>query len=172
MKASEFKHLILPIQQKIFRLSRRLLVSSDAAQDATQEVLIKLWHKRQDFNKIKNVEAFAMTITKNHCLDQLKLKSSQNLRLVHSNYENNMANPHEQLEAKQAWNTVEELMKNLPENQRMILHMRQIEGYEYDKICEIMDMKATAVRVALSRARQTLVDELSRIKENERRKQN
>lgn len=172
MKASEFKHLILPIQQKIFRLSRRLLVSSDAAQDATQEVLIKLWHKRQDFNKIKNVEAFAMTITKNHCLDQLKLKSSQNLRLVHSNYENNTANPHEQLEAKQAWNTVEELMKNLPENQRMILHMRQIEGYEYDKICEIMDMKATAVRVALSRARQTLVDELSRIKENERRKQN
>jgi RNA polymerase sigma-70 factor (ECF subfamily) len=172
MKASDFNNLVLPIQQKIFRLSRRLLVSSDAAQDATQDVLIKLWSKKNDLEGIRNVEAFAMTMTKNHCLDQLRLKRNQNLRLVHSNYESNTANPHEQLEAKQEWNTVEELMKQLPENQRMILHMRQIEGYDYDKICEIMDMKATAVRVALSRARKTLVEELSKIKDNEKRKQN
>lgn len=162
MKASDFNHLILPIQQKIFRLSRRLLVSTDAAEDATQEVLIKLWNKKNDFNEIKNVEAFAMTMTKNHCLDQLKLKTNQNLRLVHSNFDNNTANPHEQLVAKQEWNKVEALMKTLPETQQTILHLREIEGYEYDKICEIMDMKPTAVRVALSRARKTLVEELSK----------
>lgn len=171
MKASDFSNLILPIQQKIFRLSRRLLVSSDAAQDATQEVLIKLWNKKNDLGGINNVEAFAMTLTKNHCLDQLRLKRNQNLRLVHSNYENSAANPHEQLEAKQEWHTVEELMKKLPESQRMVLHLRQIEGYDYDKICEIMDMKATAVRVTLSRARKTLVEELSKLKEHEKRRQ-
>lgn len=171
MKTSDFNHLILPIQQKIFRLSRRLLVSSDAAQDATQEVLIKLWTKREDFKNIKNVEAFAMTTTKNHCLDQLKLKTNQNLRLVHSNFENNTANPHEQLENKQEWNRVEALIESLPETLKMILHLREIEGYEYDKICKIMNMKPTAVRVNLSRARKTLVKELSKIKENEKRKQ-
>jgi RNA polymerase sigma-70 factor (ECF subfamily) len=172
MKASDFNQLILPIQEKIFRLSRRLLVSSDAAKDATQDVLIKLWDKKDGLNKIKNVEAFAMTMTKNHCLDQLRLKRNQNLRLVHSNYENADANPHEKLEAKQELKTVEMLIEKLPENQKMILHMRQIEGYEYDKICEIMDMNATAVRVALSRARKTLVEELSKIKKHEKRKQN
>ena len=169
MKAKDFNRLILPIQQRIFRLSRRLLVSSDAAEDATQEVLIKLWNKRGDFNKIKNLEAFAMTMTKNHCLDQLKLKANNNLKLVHSNFDNNTANPHEQLEAKQEWNRVEVLMKSLPETQKMILHLRQIEGYEYDKICEIMNMKSTAVRVALSRARKTLIEEISKLKENERK---
>ncbi len=172
MKVSDFNNLVLPIQEKIFRLSRRLLVSSDAAQDATQDVLIKLWDKKDDLDEINNVEAFAMTMTKNHCLDQLRLKRNQNLRLVHSNYENSEVDPHEKLEAKQELKTVEMLMEKLPENQKMILHMRQIEGYEYDKICEIMDMNATAVRVALSRARKTLVEELSKIKKHEKRKQN
>lgn len=172
MKASDFNSLILPIRQKIYRLSRRLLVSSDAAQDATQDVLIKLWDKKNDLQGIKNLEAFAMTMTKNHCFDQLKLKANNNLKLVHNNYENNEANPHEQLEAKQEWNRVETLIKLLPETQKMILHLRQVEGYEYDKICEIMDMKPTAVRVTLSRARKTLIEELSKLKDNEKRRQN
>lgn len=172
MKASDFNSTILPVQQKIFRLARRLLVSSDSAKDATQEVLIKLWNKRSDFAEIRNIEAFAMTLTKNHCLDQLRLKSSQNLRLVHTNYDNNRANPHEELEAKQELSRVEAMMKGLPEAQQMVIHLREIEGYEYDKICEIMDMKPTAVRVALSRGRKTLVEQLSKLKENEKRYQN
>ena len=160
------------MQQKIFRLARRLLVSSDSAKDATQEVLIKLWNKREDINQIRNVEAFAMTLTKNHCLDQLRLKSSQNLRLVHTNYDNNRANPQEELEAKEELSRVEAMMKDLPKAQQMVIHLREIEGYEYDKICEIMDMKPTAVRVALSRGRKTLIEQLSKLKENERRRQN
>lgn len=125
--------------------------------------------QKKGLNEINNIEAFAMTITKNHCLDQLKLKANQNLRLIHSNYDNNSANPHEQLEAKQDLNRVEALMKTLPEAQRMVLHLRQIEGYEYDKICEIMDMKPTAVRVTLSRARKNLVERYSKQNKNENR---
>ncbi|RRO21473.1 RNA polymerase sigma factor [Flavobacteriaceae bacterium 14752] len=172
MKVSEFNHLVLPIQQKIFRLSKRLLTSSDAAEDATQEVMIKLWNQKNGLKKINNVEAFAMTITKNHCLDQLKLKANNNLRLVHTNYENTAPNPQEQLEAKQDWSRVEAMMKTLPETQRMVLHLRQIEGYDYDKICEIMDMKPTAVRVTLSRARKSLVEQLSKQNDYEKRRQN
>lgn len=167
MKVSEFNSTVLPIQQKIFRLSRRLLTSSDAAEDATQEVMIKLWNKRRGLNEIKNIEAYAMTMTKNHCLDQLKLKGNQNLRLVHTNYDNNSANPHQQLEAKQELNKVEAIIKTLPEAQRMVLHLRQIEGYEYDKICEIMNMKPTAVRVTLSRARKNLIKRFSTQHKNE-----
>lgn len=172
MKASDFNSQILPVQQKIFRLARRLLVSSDSAKDATQEVMIKLWNKREDFNQINNIEAFAMTMTKNHCLDQLRLKSSQNLRLVHTNYDNKRPNPHEKLEAKQELSRVEAMMKDLPKAQQMVIHLREIEGYEYDMICDIMDMKPTAVRVALSRGRKTLVEQLSKLNENERRRQN
>ena len=169
MKVSEFNSSVLPIQQKIFRLSKRLLTSSDAAEDASQEVMIKLWNKRNELNEINNIEAFAMTITKNHCLDQLKLKANQNLRLVHTNYENKSPNPHQELEAKQELNTVEAMIKTLPETQRLVLHLRQIEGYEYDKICEIMDMKPTAVRVTLSRARKNLVERISKQYKNENR---
>ena len=172
MKASDFNNLILPIRQKIFRLSRRLLVSSDSAEDATQDILLKLWNKKGSLKNIKNVEAFAMTMTKNHCLDQLKLKSSQNLRLVHSNFESESADPHRQMQAKEEWERVEELIKQLPEAQQMVLHLREIEGYDYDKICQIMEMKPTAVRVTLSRARKTLVEHLSRQQNYEKRRYN
>ncbi|QTY28054.1 RNA polymerase sigma factor [Flavobacterium sp. CS20] len=169
MKVSEFNRLVIPIQQKIFRLSKRLLTSSDAREDATQEVMIKLWNQKNGLENIKNIEAYAMTMTKNHCLDQLKLKANNNLRLVHTNYENSSADPHQQLEAKQDWNRVEAMMKTLPKAQSMVLHLRQIEGYDYDKICEIMDMKPTAVRVTLSRARKNLVERLSKQQKNENR---
>ena len=128
MKASDFNNLILPIRQKIFRLSRRLLVSSDSAEDATQDILLKLWNKKGSLKNIKNVEAFAMTMTKNHCLDQLKLKSSQNLRLVHSNFESESADPHRQMQAKEEWERVEELMKQLPEAQQMVCTLERLKA--------------------------------------------
>ena len=55
---------------------------------------------------------------------------------------------------------MERIMEELPEQQKMILQLRDVEQYEFDEICELLDMKPTAVRVALSRARKTVREEL------------
>ena len=160
MNQKEFLAVVNPIQDRLYRLARRLLVSEDEAQDATQEVLIKLWSYRKKIKKLKSVEAFAVTMTKNHCYDKLKLKSSSNLQLVHSNYEDTHYNTVRQTEAQDSVDWVLKLMNELPEQQRLILHMRDIEQYSNTEIAQELDLNETAVRVSLSRARKTIREEL------------
>lgn len=156
MNQSDFILLISPFQDKLFRMAKRLLVSHEEAQDAVQEVLLKLWNKRSDLERYNSVEALAVTMVKNFCLDQLQAKRSGNLKIVHTNFTDREAPLHQQVEDRNSWEWMQRAIEKLPEQQRMIVQLRDIEQCEYDKIAEILEMNETAVRVALSRARKTL----------------
>ena len=156
MNQNDFVKLITPIKDKLFRLSKRILVSTEEAEDATQEVILKLWNNKENLDSYKNIEAFSMTMIKNYCFDQLKSKRSGNLKLVHDNYIDREPSLEKQLEAKDSLNWVEKAINELPEQQKLIIQMRDIEEYEFEEIAKIMEMNETAIRVALSRARKTI----------------
>ncbi|WGK64184.1 RNA polymerase sigma factor [Croceiramulus getboli] len=160
MNQKTFITLIDPFQDKMYRLARRLLVSEDEAQDAVQEVVLKLWTKRETLKKYRSVEALAMTMTKNYSYDKLKAKSSSNLKIVHSNYEDNNSNTRKQVEVNDDVNSVFELMKELPEQQQLILQLRDVEQYDNAEIAKMLEMNETAVRVSLSRARKSIREAL------------
>ena len=74
----QFLDQIQDIRDKVFRITKRILVSQEEAEDATQEVIIKLWnlgHEKR--NGFKSIEAYSVTMAKNHCLDRLKSKQAQ-----------------------------------------------------------------------------------------------
>jgi len=148
--------LINPFKDKVFRVAKRLLVSTEEAEDATQEVLVKLWNKNDSLGEYTSVEALAMTMTKNYCLDQLKSKRASNLKIVHNNFTDREAPLQKRVEDADTWNWVEKIIGFLPEQQQLIVQMRDIEQYDYDEIAKILEMNETAVRVALSRARKTI----------------
>ncbi|HOZ75263.1 MAG TPA: sigma-70 family RNA polymerase sigma factor [Flavobacterium sp.] len=156
MDQHEFVTLVAPFKDKVFRLAKRLLVSTEEAEDATQEVLVKLWNKNNSLEAYSSVEAFAMTITKNYCLDQLKSKRAGNLKIVHNNFTDRQPSLQQQLEDSDSLSWVERVINTLPEQQRLIVQMRDIEQYEFEQIAKILEMNETAVRVALSRARKTI----------------
>jgi RNA polymerase sigma-70 factor (ECF subfamily) len=160
MQQTEFLNTVLPFKDKVFRLAKRLLVSTDEAEDATQELYLKLWMNKSKLSEYKNVEAFAMTMTKNYCLDQLKSKRSNNLTLVHSNYKDNNISLQRSVEVNDSVSKVHEFIEKLPEKQKLIIQLRDIENYDYDEIGKILDLQPTAVRVALSRARKTIREQL------------
>lgn len=160
MNQNTFVSLIDPVKDKIYRLALRLLISREAAEDATQDVILKLWSRNDKLNHYANLEAFAMTVTKNHCLDQLKLKQNNNLKIVHSNYDSNEKNQHQQLEINDELDQVSKILEALPEQQRLIFQLRDVEQYDYEEISEITNMNETAIRVALSRARKKIREEL------------
>ena len=160
MKQSEFLNVVMPFKDKLYRLAKRLLVSAEEAEDATQEILMKLWAKNNKIEGYKNVEAFAMTMTKNFCLDRLKSKQSNNLKLVHSNYTDDSTSLQKQVEARDSVSWVEKIMEELPEQQKMVLQLRDVEEYDFDEIGELLEMNQTAVRVTLSRARKTVRQKL------------
>ena len=160
MQQKEFLALVMPFKDKLYRMAKRLLVSREEAEDATQEILLKLWAKNESMEQYKSVEAFAMTMTKNFCLDRLKSKQAGNLKLVHSNYKDESVSVQRQLEAEDSISWVEKIMEELPEQQKMVLQLRDIEDYDYDEIAQMLDMKPTTVRVTLSRARKNVKEKL------------
>jgi len=160
MTQSSFLKVVLPFKDKVFRLAKRLLVSKEEAEDATQELFFKLWKNKEKITDYKNVEAFAMTMTKNYCYDRLKSKQASNLRLIHTNYKEKETALDKSIEYRDSINQVHQLIENLPEQQKVIIQLRDIEQYDFDEICNMLNMKPTAVRVALSRARKTLREAL------------
>lgn len=156
MDQKEFLDKVLPFKDKVFRLAKRLLISSDEAEDATQELYFKLWKNKSDIEKYDNVEAYAMRMTKNYCLDQLKSKRASNLTLIHSNYQDESSSLQRDVEFKDSAAIIKKMIDQLPEKQKIIIQLRDIENYDYDEIGKIVNMEPTAIRVALSRARKTL----------------
>ncbi|HPF95828.1 MAG: RNA polymerase sigma factor [Flavobacteriaceae bacterium] len=161
MTQTEFLNIVMPFKDKVFRLAKRLLVSTEEAEDATQEILLKLWNNKENIGEYKNVEAFSMTMTKNFCLDKLKSKQAQNLKIVHSNYQDNNTSLQKQVELNDSVNWVSKIIEELPEQQKLVIQLRDIEEYEYDEIAKVLDMNPTAVRVTLSRARKTIREKLT-----------
>lgn len=160
MKQSEFLSQVMPVKDKLYRLAKRLLISAEEAEDATQEILMKLWDGKNKIANYRNLEAFAMTMTKNFCLDRLKSKHSSNLKLVHSNYADEAISLQQEVETRDSVGWVEKILEELPEQQKMVLQLRDVEEYEFEEICEMLEMNPTTVRVTLSRARKTVRQKL------------
>ncbi len=161
MTQAEFLNIVMPFKDKVFRLAKRLLVSTEEAEDATQEVLLKLWTNNKKIVNYKNVEAFSMTMTKNFCFDKLKSKQAQNLKIVHSNYQDHNVALQKQVELNDSMDWVGKIIEELPKQQKMVIQLRDIEQYEFKEIAKMLDMSETAIRVTLSRARKTIRQQLT-----------
>lgn len=157
MDKKEFTELVMPFKDKLYRMAKRILISKDEAEDAVQEVFLKLWKGKQNIKKYRNPEAFAITMTKNYCLDRLKSKQASNLKIVHSNYPTS-ENVERNIENDDGVELVFKIMETLPEQQKIILQLRDVEQFEFSEIAKMLDSNETAIRVALSRARKTVRD--------------
>lgn len=167
MTVEEFKKEVLPIKNKLFRVAYRLLNSKAEAEDVVQEIFLKLWSKRENLMEYRSIEAFAMTMTKNLCLDKLKAKSTQNLGLEHAKLQDASDNPHNKMDVKDTIKKVHEIIDQLPEQQRLIIQMRDIENCDFDEIAEVTQLSLNNVRVNLSRARKKVRDTLLKIQNYE-----
>ena len=163
MNPEEFKIQVLPLKYKLYRLSLRLLGRVEEAEDSVQDAMVKLWNRREELNNYSSIEAFAMTITKNLCLDRIRSKAFQTQRLSDQQVMAVKQNPEELLEKADFTVFVRKIIESLPEQQKAIMHMRDIEGMEYDQIAEVMELNVNAVRVNLSRARKKVRDTILKI---------
>ncbi len=158
MDTDRFKLEILPLKNKLYRFASSLLNDSEEAQDAVQEVFIKMWNLRSNIDNLNSPEAFAMKVTKNHCLDRIKARRTVSLEHTKSLMytETDWEDPENRAETGDAAEILRKLMDKLPEQQKSIVHLRDIEGYEFEEIGQALDMTVNTIRVNLSRARKKL----------------
>lgn len=161
MNIEQLNEHVLPLKNKLFRFAIKMVADHDLAKDVVQEAMIKIWKAKTPFEEIKNIEAWSMRITKNVALDKLKSKHRRT-EDVDAAYDlsTKEANPEQLAETSDLMKKISELVKQLPEKQRLVFHLRDIEGLSYKEIEETLEIPLSQVKTNLFRARQFLKEQL------------
>jgi RNA polymerase sigma factor (sigma-70 family) len=157
MNHHDFKTKILPIKNRLFRFALGIVGQAAEAEDVVQEVFIKLWNNRHQMANISNVEAWCITATKNLSIDKLRSKHQRMVPMAAGfDLHDNAATPYEVAVTHDVFDQVRNLMGRLPEKQRDIMQLRDIEGMSYQEIAEALNVPMDQVKVYLFRARKAV----------------
>ncbi|HEY5691466.1 MAG TPA: RNA polymerase sigma factor [Cyclobacteriaceae bacterium] len=165
MNLEAFENQILPVKNKLFRFALRLLNDMEEAEDVVQEVMIKVWNGRENMHQINNWEAWCMRLTKNLSLDRLRARQRKATDSIGEGFEVKQEGltPHENAEQTESMVQVNKLIASLPEKQRQVMHLRDVEGYSYKEICDILELDMSQVKISLFRARNVVREKLLKI---------
>ena len=152
--------VVIPIGDKMYRIAFRLLEDSEAAKDVLQDLFLKLWEKRDELERINSIDAFACTVLRNKCLDKLRFQKPTVDVEVLKNLGNNPEAAFDQVEGIAE---MRKLMRMLPERQRVIMQMRDIDSCTFEEIAVVVDTTVNNVRVQLCIARKWIKEELMKV---------
>lgn len=170
MELKQFKITVVPLRDKLLNYARRMTDDPSDAEDAVQEVMLKLWNLRQKLDEYRSIEAVAMTMTHHLCMDMWRAKRPDTLSLDRVQAPTPSATPERLLEEKDEFRLMREIIDSLPTLQRTIIRMKDIEEYETEEIAEITGCNAEAIHSNLSRARKKVREVyLQTIQERKRR---
>ncbi|MBQ4023156.1 MAG: RNA polymerase sigma factor [Prevotella sp.] len=157
-KIISFRNDILPLKNVLYRLALRITLQHEDAEDIVQDTLMKVWNKRDDWDQIDNIEAYALTITRHLALDKLKRADSRitSIDATEVSESAQVNNPYNRIIDSDRLQLVKKLMDELPEKQRSCMQLRDFEGKTYREIAAIMSISEEQVKVNIFRARQSV----------------
>lgn len=157
MQEISFRNDILPLKDKLFRLALRITFDRAEAEDVVQETLIRVWNKREEWTRFGSMEAYCLTVARNLAIDRSERKEAQTVELTPDMEQpSDASSPYEKLVTKERMTLIHRLMNGLPEKQRLIMQLRDIEGKSYKEIASVLNLTEEQVKVNLFRARQKI----------------
>ena len=165
MNLEAFESRVLPVKNKLVRFALRFLGDEEEAKDVVQEVFIRVWNGRGEMDAVQNWEAWCMRITRNLSLDRIRANTRNQTRPIEESYHirHEALTPHESAEVGESMQKISRMIARLPEKQRQVIHLRDIEGYRYQEICEILQLDMNQVKVNLFRARSAVREMMTKI---------
>ena len=155
MQEISFRDDILPLKDKLFRLALRITFDRAEAEDVVQDTMIRVWNKREEWTQFGSIEAYCLTVAKNLAIDRSQKKEAQNVELTpEMEEESEISGPYDQLVNNERMSIIHRLINELPEKQRLIMQLRDIEGESYKEIAKSLNLTEEQVKVNLFRARQ------------------
>ena len=155
MTGRAFHRDYVPLAETLYRIAFYMLESRAEAEDAVQELFLKLWETRDRLDEIQSPKAYSIRLLKNLCLN--RIRQARQLRFTAELPEAEAGRPQDEaLDARKRLDKVLEGIKALPERQREILVLRSFEGRSYAEIARQTGMSQATLRVLLARARKTL----------------
>lgn len=157
MSVETFKQHVLPLKDKLFRFALHLLQNVQEAEDAVQDVMAGIWARRAEWPQWNSIPAYCMTATRNNCLDRLRRRrinavpAETAIRLKTPD-----GDPYEQVTSKETIARIRQCMDALPPNQQQVVRLREMEGFSYNEIAEVLDMSLEQVKINLHRGRNAI----------------
>lgn len=171
MNVDSFHSVIFPLRDKLFRLAYSIVREQAEAEDILQDVMLKLWNKREEWSYIENLEAYCFRIAKNTALDRLSsitLRKSGNIDPEKENFFFvESRSPYSEMVRKEQRSAIDRGIETLSENQRLVFTLREIEGMSYREIAETLTISEDLVKISLHRARQKMKEILSEYHKDE-----
>lgn len=161
MSLQTFTNEVLPLKDKLYRFALRIVKDGPEAEDIVQEIMIKVWDKRQDWPKWSSIEAMCMTMTRNLSIDRTRSKHRK-LSDLPEGYDvvEDSATPEQATSSKDMLNHITRIVDQLPEKQKSVIQLRDVEGYTYQEIADLLEIPLSQVKVNVHRARIFLKNEL------------
>ena len=167
MELNQFKITVVPLRGKLLNYARKLTDDSSDAEDVVQEVMLKLWNIRQKLEEYNSIEALAVRITHNLCMDMWRSKRTDQVSLDQVPVVSQTVNPERVLEGNDEIRLMREIISSLPTLQQTIIRMKDIEEYETEEIAQITGCSSESIRSNLSKTRKKVRDIYLKIKMSE-----
>lgn len=151
MTPEEFIDLYLQLEEGLYRMAFRLLESQAEAEDAVQDLFIKIWSRIDSLERVSYPQAWCLTLMRNHCIDRLRAKAGQQTVPVEENLP-----AEEELERSARMKLAWEAILALPPKSRELLRLRLVEDLSYEEISRQTGLSQNALRVAFHRLKNHL----------------
>lgn len=163
MTEREFNKYIAKIRPNLLCFAASFINKGAAtSEDMVQEAVVKVWG--ESGKDIKNMEALTITVLRNVCLDYLRLRKNREEDKVtiekcgeqREEFTSDKTNPYRALEVKDEVEKIKSIIEKLSDEQQIVLRLRDVMGYEFEEIAQILNTSEGNVRTILSRGRKTV----------------
>jgi len=166
MSIEPFHDIILPLKDQLFRLAYGIVRDRAEAEDILQDLLLKMWSRKEDWDGIDNLEAYCFRAIKNMSLDRLASMEIRKTDPIEPEREDlyfvDNQSPHLEMVRKEQHLLIERCIEELPENQRLTFRLREVEGMSYREIAETLSISEDLVKISLFRARKKMKELLTK----------
>lgn len=157
---TDFRNIWMPLAERFYRAAYYMLESQQDAEDAVQELYLKIWKSHANLTDLKSPAAYGMSLLKNICIDRIRRREIRKAEPLDAGLPQPDAPPEKRLAARDILKKVMEEIDRLPQKQARVMKMMVIEDLDYKEISERTGLSQVHVRVLISTARKTLKQKL------------
>lgn len=165
MTHETFRDTVFILKDEMYRFAKRFVMSSDEAEDVVQDLMLKFWQMKEKLSEYGNLKSYAMKCVKNECLNRLKHEDVKMGFAALQLHRSELYQP----EVNNLKDEIIKFINSLPEKQKMVIHLKDVEDYAVSEISEMLEMEENAVRVNLMRARQKIKEQITQLMSYEKR---
>lgn len=135
-------------RRRVYTVALQYLGSEQAAEDAVQEIFLKLWRLQDQLIEVRNLEAYLRQLTKYQCLNMLRRMKLESVHMepIPENFEVSVSDTEDQVLLKDTRKIVDRGLELLPPQQRLVFQLCRLEELKYAEVSEQLGISPETVR--------------------------